>query len=126
MPKRKKKKQEPTVPVYTKPSEGRYYWCVNCGHHGDYGKVRKRNLNCEVCDYEDITIWTQEEINDPWLDDITVDRFRTKDSIENAPPWHEEVMKAVEEAKQLLSSTGTEPKDKGKSLQDKLAEIRKL
>ncbi len=33
----------------------RYYGCVNCGHHGDFGKVRKRKLYCEECGYDDIT-----------------------------------------------------------------------
>lgn len=42
----------------------RYYSCVNCGHHGDYGKERQRGLTCQKCDYEDITPLDSEEWSD--------------------------------------------------------------
>ena len=42
-------------------SKTRYYWCVNCGHHGDYGKERQRGVKCEKCDYDDITPLDKEE-----------------------------------------------------------------
>lgn len=77
--KKKKKKVQPVVPAYEPPTEGRYYWCVNCGHHGDYGFTRKRGLNCELCDYDEVSIWTLEEINDPHLDNLWLERFKKKD-----------------------------------------------
>lgn len=40
----------------------RYYWCVNCGHHGDFGKEYLINKNCENCDYDDVTGFTKQEI----------------------------------------------------------------
>ena len=30
----------------------RYYWCVNCGMHGDFGFYRARSVKCTRCDYE--------------------------------------------------------------------------
>lgn len=39
----------------------RYYFCVNCGYHGDFSFDRKRNIKCESCDYEDVTELSKEE-----------------------------------------------------------------
>lgn len=39
-----------------------YYWCVNCGNHGNFGKLRVRSVNCESCGYENITPFTKDEI----------------------------------------------------------------
>lgn len=52
----------------------RYYWCVNCGHHGDFGYLRIRGLNCENCGYDMIADYTTEEIEDS--KDLTFDRFK--------------------------------------------------
>lgn len=120
MAKRKKKKKvQPVVPTYVPPSEGRYYWCVNCGHHGDYGFERKRGLNCELCDYDDISIYTLEEINDETLDNVWLERFRTK----------EQVDKGVEKETPAQRDARTESKSKStkidkQSVLDKIAAIR--
>lgn len=115
------------VPAYVPPTEGQWYWCVNCGHHGDYGYHRKRNVKCEECGYEDINLYTLEEINDPDLDNVWLERFKKKGDVETTE--HKELMKTVKEAKQLLSETKTESKDTSKkidkqSVLDKIAEIR--
>lgn len=39
----------------------RYYWCVNCGHGGDYGYDRSRGLVCEKCKYDLITKFSERE-----------------------------------------------------------------
>jgi len=50
----------------------RYYWCVNCGHNGDFGRERKRVLVCQggeisakglpiICDSDLLTEITEEE-----------------------------------------------------------------
>lgn len=39
----------------------RWYFCVNCGHHGDYGFERQRSLKCEKCEYDDICELDKEE-----------------------------------------------------------------
>lgn len=39
-----------------------YYWCVNCGHAGDFGRKRLRVLNCEKCNYDALTPYEMEEI----------------------------------------------------------------
>ena len=56
--------------------EIRYYWCVNCGHHGDFGKVRKTKLVCENCEYDDLTDYTEEEILEH--EDLCLNRFKRK------------------------------------------------
>lgn len=57
-----------------KPTQ--YYWCVNCGHHGDFGRVRYRMLECENCGYEDLAEYTKEEIQED--DKLTIERFKKK------------------------------------------------
>jgi hypothetical protein len=84
--------------------EGQYYWCVYCGHHGNFGYHRKRNVKCEICSYENICFWTLEDMADPILDDIYLERFKTK----------EQVDKKKTETKVEIS------------VQDRIAEIRKL
>ena len=44
----------------------RYYWCVNCGNHGDYGKKRQRGITCQECDYDEITPLDQQEWDEHW------------------------------------------------------------
>lgn len=105
---KKKKKAEPPKPQKPERTEGRWYWCVNCGHHGDYGSVRKRNVKCEMCEYEEVSLYTLEEINDEWLDNIWLDRFKTKKQMEKP------------------ETTTESKKTKEKSLKEKLAEIKKL
>lgn len=39
----------------------RYYWCVNCGHHGDFRFERERNIKCDHCGYEHLTELDKEE-----------------------------------------------------------------
>lgn len=43
----------------------RYYWCVNCGYHGDFGFERHRNIKCQCCDYDELALYTEEE----WKED---------------------------------------------------------
>lgn len=52
----------------------RYYWCVNCGYHGDYGKVKKRNLTCEKCQYTKIAYYEYLEIVEDG--DMELDTFK--------------------------------------------------
>ncbi len=78
MAKRKKKKVEPVVPTTPELTDGQWYWCVNCGHHGDFGFHRKKSVKCESCLYEWVTIWTLEEINDEHIDHVWLERFKTK------------------------------------------------
>lgn len=129
MAKRRKKKIEKVeTPKFEEPTEGQYYWCVNCGHHGDYGFVRKRGLNCELCNYEDVSIWTLEEINDPHLDNLWLERFKKKDiAVKEREKERSEFTKRFPKS----DTTKTESKQKSKvkedkSLQEKLAEIKKL
>lgn len=42
----------------------KYYWCVNCGYHGDFGFERQRNVKCEKCEYEDICEFDKEEYDE--------------------------------------------------------------
>lgn len=42
----------------------RYYWCVNCGHHGDLGKYYKIHKDCENCNYDEIVPYSEEEIEE--------------------------------------------------------------
>lgn len=39
----------------------RYYWCVNCGHHGDFGFYRTRNIKCDKCGNIDVTPFEKED-----------------------------------------------------------------
>lgn len=54
----------------------KYYYCTNCGTHGDLGKHYKINKNCEHCDYSAITPFTEEEIKED--KDLWMDRFKKK------------------------------------------------
>lgn len=117
--KKKKKVQQPTFPVYEPPTEGRYYWCVNCGHHGDYGKVRKRGLTCELCNYDEVSIYTLEEINDPFLDNVWLERFQTKDKVDKGV---EKETPAQRDARTESNSKST--KMNKESVLDKIAKIR--
>jgi hypothetical protein len=74
MARRKKVNIGPYTPPPNKPT--RYYWCVNCGHHGDYGKLRIRGLECENCKYDSITDYSEQEIKEH--DHLTLDRFKRK------------------------------------------------
>lgn len=44
-----------------RPNKFQFYWCVNCGHTGDFGFERQKNIKCEECSYEDIVNLDQEE-----------------------------------------------------------------
>ena len=124
----KKKNKKLNISLQTKePIETRYYWCVNCGHHGDYGKVRKRGLVCEECSYDDVTPYTEKEINSDCCHKNLSD-FKRK-SEEKPPAFHKEIMDAVKEAKTLLKeNTQTESKFKNRkeTIADKIAQIRRL
>jgi len=39
----------------------KYYWCVDCGYHGEFKIYRQRNLNCEYCNYDAICELDEEE-----------------------------------------------------------------
>jgi len=50
----------------------KYYWCVNCGWHGEYKTPRYRGIVCEKCNYDAISKldekeWKQEAKNKPWI-----------------------------------------------------------
>jgi len=133
MAKKRKKKVQPVVASEPVETTGQWYWCVNCGHHGDFGYHRKNNVKCEMCGYDEPSLWTLEEINDPDLD-LDIKRFKTKKQTllneeyeKKASSKHKGYMKAVEKAKVLLAKIETESKEpKEKSIQEKLAEIRKI
>lgn len=42
----------------------RYYWCVNCGYHGDFKFDRQKSIKCNSCDYEDLTELEDDEWNE--------------------------------------------------------------
>lgn len=42
----------------------RYYWCVNCGYHGDFGFERLRNQTCESCNYDGVTGYEEDELEE--------------------------------------------------------------
>lgn len=130
MAKKKKKKKEPTPIADPRLTEGQWYWCVNCGHHGDFEKVRKRGIKCEVCEYDDITFFELEEINNPIYDNIWLERFVTKKKMleQPVPKDHLEIRKTVKDSKALLDKLDKKygKIDKPKTLAEKLAEIRKL
>lgn len=47
---------------------GRYFWCVDCGHRGDYGYRREAHFICLKCNYDLVTVYEREEIlEDPHL-----------------------------------------------------------
>lgn len=56
-----------------------YYWCVNCGHHGDFGKLKIRGIECESCGYDMLTTYTKEEINE--CENLTLDKFKRITSV---------------------------------------------
>lgn len=116
---RKKQKVEKVVAEPPKPVETQYYWCVNCGHHGDYGSIRKRGLKCELCDYDEITPYDLEEINDPFMDNVWLERFRTKAQVDKGIPKETPAERdARTESKTKSIKTET------KSVKDRIAEIR--
>ena len=39
----------------------RYYWCVNCGYHGDFKFNRQKSIKCQICDYDELTELDKEE-----------------------------------------------------------------
>lgn len=39
-----------------------YYWCVNCGNHGNFKRRRQRGVACEECKYDGLTPYELEEI----------------------------------------------------------------
>ena len=39
----------------------KYYWCVNCGYHGDFGFYRQKNAKCQMCEYDELTEIEQDE-----------------------------------------------------------------
>lgn len=55
-----------------------YYWCVNCGHHGDLRKKYKIKKSCEECGYDEITPYTKEEIEEN--ENLWMERFKKKSS----------------------------------------------
>ena len=116
---KKKKKVEQAIVDNHDLTEGQYYWCVNCGHHGDYGFVRKNSIKCEMCDYDPVTLYSLEEINDPFLDSVWIERFKTKKQaqIELVIEKNKFVIQKSSMAKNLLPE---------KTLAEKLADIRKL
>ena len=42
----------------------RFYWCVNCGNHGDFGFYRARGVKCQECQYDELTELDESEYND--------------------------------------------------------------
>lgn len=50
-----------------------YYWCVNCGYAGNFGRRRIRGQNCEKCNYDGLTPYELEEIME---DEHQKHRFR--------------------------------------------------
>lgn len=116
---KKRKKQVVTLPVEPRITSGQYYWCVNCGHHGNFGFFRKNNVKCEICDYDEPLITSIEDINDPFLDNIWIERYRTKKQVDSGVPEQTPEDREV--------PTVTESKDiKDKSVLEKLAKIRNL
>lgn len=102
-------------------SETRYYWCVNCGHHGDYGFVRKRGLNCEMCAYDAIATYSLEEINDPTLDNVSLDRFKKKKATETESKLISDLRKENDKFEADMKKI-----EQKKSIQERLDEIRNM
>lgn len=42
----------------------RYYWCVNCGYHGDFKIYRARGIKCEICSRDYILELNEGEYKD--------------------------------------------------------------
>lgn len=42
----------------------RYYYCVNCGHHGDFKRPKKRSIECQECSYKDLTELDEQKYNE--------------------------------------------------------------
>ena len=137
MAKKRKKKVQPVVSSKPVETTGQWYWCVNCGHHGDFGYHRKNNVKCEMCGYDEPSLWTLEEINDPFLDNIWLERFKTKKQADKEkeswlyknPVALKKVLTGIQQAKEgkFAPDPRTESKEpKEKSIQEKLAEIRKI
>jgi len=42
----------------------RYYWCVNCGHYGDFKVERIRKIKCQKCEYTELTELDRQEYID--------------------------------------------------------------
>lgn len=120
MAKRKKKKIQPVTPLEPEVTEGQYYWCVNCGHHGDYGFFRKKNVKCEMCGYDEISLWTLEDLNDENLDSIWPERFKTKK--QSVPKDHLGMRETAKDTKKLLENLDN--KYGKQTIAEKLAEIR--
>lgn len=71
---RRKKINISDIKIDTKVNPTQFYWCVNCGHHGNFGRLRVRGLQCQKCNYELITEYTKEEIQES--DDLSLERFK--------------------------------------------------
>lgn len=78
MPKKKRGKKIDIKPLPQEPLKGQYYWCVNCGHHGDYGSYKVRNIKCEECGYDALAMYTMEEMKDDNVKNIWPERFIKK------------------------------------------------
>jgi len=114
-----KKRKKPTVlPVEPRVTSGQYYWCVNCGHYGNFGFHRKNNVKCEICDYDEPCITSLEEINDPFLDNVWIERFRTKKQVDDGVP------EQLPEDKKVVTESNIFLEKKEESILDKLAAIR--
>lgn len=46
----------------------RYYWCVNCGHHGDFKRPKKRSIECQECSYKDIIALDKDEFEEKMIE----------------------------------------------------------
>ena len=115
---KKKKEVKKIAPIKVEPIEAQYYWCVNCGYHGDYGYVRKRNLKCEECGYDELTPFSEKEIKEMKIDNMALDKFKLKE--EKPSKNHTKYVKALDEAKELLEL----PKEQ--TIAEKLAAIRNM
>lgn len=55
------------IPQYEPDNrEGRFYYCVNCGYRGDFGFDRHRNVKCEKCQYEILSMMNLED----WMEEL--------------------------------------------------------
>ena len=69
-------------PAGTESKEGiQYYWCVNCGYSGNFGRLRFSRIACKECHYDLLTPFTLEEI----LADEHL-KFKFKEFISENPP----------------------------------------
>lgn len=46
----------------------KFYWCVNCGYHGDFKFYRSKNIKCEICEYSELTELDEKEYQE-WSKD---------------------------------------------------------